>query len=297
MADISTGDVSTAGALDSARTVVAPTTRGAGEKPTPGEKSLSWGYRFAKGQVLEYRLVTEVSDAAINNNYTQIRVVSVYVESVDAEGRAAVTITRLAETIDRRGTVEVPDFVIVKEARQPKVIHVSIGHDGRAIVERVEHDDDAISTMNVGGFVEQLFAPLPDASITVRRQLKDSSTTSHSIPSVDSNQSISMVDVRDTVHRTYSLIGPRDIGGTVCTILVATRTQAAAIDNAARSVVTTTIDEIYLRKTDGLPIRATSTSTRHSYGGAGSTHRTSLELIGEQRPTDSGAAATDERID
>lgn len=263
-------------------------------KPTTGDTSISWGYRFAKGQELRYRLVTEVSDPTINDNYRQVREVAVHVDSVDAEGRASVAITRLAETIDRRGTVEVPDVVELQEARQPKVIVATIARDGRSAIERVENDD-AHSPMNAGWFVASVFAPLPDAAVTVRRLLKDSSTSTRSIPRVDSSQSISMVDLHSTVHHSYSLIGPRDIGGTPCAILIATTTQRSSTDNA--SSLTTTINEIYLRQSDGMPIRATSTSTRQQLGGASSTQRTSLELIGEERPADAGAAARDEKID
>lgn len=263
--------------------------------PTTG--NAAWGYRFVKGQKLRYRYISEYSQPDIEEWFTTTRIVDVFVESVEPDGRATLVITTVSDSTDTKSAPVLPDGVNFSRGGQPELMRAIVSRYGRVLNGQIVRDSrlDALGSDGskatrvtpdieiVGIYLENFFAPLPeDSELRTSRSHRDTTMTSYEIPSFGRDGQWSTVTIYDTTLSHYTLLGSRKGKAGAHEVLTISKIQTNGHSDGESGSTHTTVDEIHLRTSDGIPTRAISTMTTHDGDhSSGSSHRATLELITE----------------
>lgn len=273
-------------------------------QPTTGN-ARQWGYDFVAGQTLRYRYVSEYSHPAINDAFSTTTVVDLFVEAVDADGSATLVITLVTENFEQDAKPTLPDGLVFERGRHPDRMRVTVTRAGRIVAGEIISDDkkkkadhganvvladgselqETPKLRIVSGYFERLVPQLPEnLDALPNRTLRDSNVRSYQVPQYrDGDWTVFMH--HDTITSTTSIVGKREIAGHASTVVVV-NTNTTSHDPGDQPARTATVQELYLRASDGIPVRIQETHTSH-HGTDGSTSHTTLELIGETYPATS----------
>jgi hypothetical protein len=137
--------------------------------------------------------------------------------------------------------------------------------------------------------VRDILRELPVDIFASRDERRDTSARRYDVPHFEREGNVSMRRFVDTTFTSMRYTGIRRIMGVECHTLVTTKVTRDYVADSASGVLeprseSLSFEEVYLRKSDRLPIRLVSTSTEKGKNADGSAMRTEVTLAREQAP-------------
>ena len=288
---------STSAVHDNGRTSGTNDTRGVARKtdtvPTPGEEP--WGYRFARGQKLRYRFVSEFSQPDIGEWFTNTLIVDIFVESVEDDGRATLVMSVALDSMDYKSKPVLPDGIEILRGKKPEIVRAIVSRFGKVLEGEIVRDT-RMDALKKGGsnalrqtpdvtlvenYLDNIFTKLPEAtSLRSTRSHRDTVTGSYEIPSIGPDMKVTMQTIYDTTRAHYTVIGPRKSRSGAYDVLTINSVKTNGRDGGEIGTTYSTMVEVHMRASDGIPTRAVTTMTSHS-ANTGTSLRATLDLIGE----------------